>query len=72
MDASFRYVSSKLLLVLFRNTTNLEPLEVEEALAEGVLQQVVVTGLDEGDEHTALTPWLPAAEKSQPIRECEA
>ena len=56
MEASFRYVSSKLLLVLFRNTTNLEPLEVEEAIAEGVLQQVVVTGLDEGDEHTALTP----------------
>ncbi len=35
---------------------HLEPLKVEEALAERVFQQVVVPRLDEGDEHPALAP----------------
>ena len=34
--------------------TDLQPLEVQEALAERVLQQVVVARLDEGHEHRAL------------------
>ncbi len=35
---------------------HLQPLQVQEALAQRVLQQVVVARLDEGDEHTALAP----------------
>ena len=31
---------------------------MQEALTQGVLQQVVVTGLDEGNEHRALPPRL--------------
>ena len=36
------------------NIYDLEPLEVQEALAQRVLQQVVVADLDEVDEHGAL------------------
>ena len=38
----------------WRIITNLQPLQMEEALAEGVLQEVVVPDLDEVDEHGAL------------------
>ena len=49
---------------------NLEPLEMQEALAEGVLQEVVVPDLDEVDEHGALALALvryqhPGGQKSR-------
>ena len=37
---------------------NLQPLKMKEALAERVLEQVVVAGLDKGDEHGALPSHL--------------
>lgn len=44
---------------------HLEPLEVQEALAEGVLEEVVVADLDEVDEHGALAPGLVGDEDAE-------